>query len=98
MTKEELLAHIEYLKKLATTLDEPDRTLKTVEIRTLENAVDGMSMQDIADKMGSIELPPLEEMDQKIEAARDAAEKEKAKIKTFETIINLVKPVLGLAL
>ena len=98
MTRDELNQKIAALESAASTLKEPDRTLKSVEINTLKNQIDGMALSDIADKMATITTPTVAEMDKKIEAAKEATAAQNMRVDAINSVIGLIKKGVGLDL
>lgn len=102
MTRDKLNQKIAALESAADTLQEPDRTLKTVEINTLKNQIDGLALSDIADKMATISTPTVAEIDKKIEAAKEAAKKATAaqnmRVDAINSVIGLIRKGVGLVL
>ncbi len=98
MTRDELNQKIAALESAANTLQEPDRTLKSVEINTLKNQIDGMALSDIADKMATISTPTVAEMDKKIEAAKEATAAQNMRVDAINSVIGLIKKGVGLVL
>lgn len=98
MTRDELNQKIAALESAANTLQEPDRTLKTVEINTLKNQIDGMALSDIADKMATISTPTVAEMDKKIEAAKKATAAQNMRVDAINSVIGLIRKGVGLVL
>ena len=98
MTRDELNQKIAALESAADTLQEPDRTLKTVEINTLKNQIDGMALSDIADKMATISTPTVAEMGKKIEAAKKATAAQNMRVDAINSVIGLIKKGFGLVL
>lgn len=98
MTKDEILAKITELKEAAEGLDEPEKTFKLSDIDQLEIEVQGMAISDVADKMRTISLPALQDMDAAIQAARDATAAQAQRLAAFDKAYGFIKGALGILL
>ena len=98
MTRDELNQKIAALESAAGTLEEPDRSLTSVEINNLKNQIDGMALADIAAKMATITTPTVAEMDAKIKAAKDATAAQNMRVNAINSVIGLIKKGIGLVL
>jgi hypothetical protein len=98
MTRDELNQKIAALESAASTLEEPDRTLTSVQINNLKNEIDGMALSDIADKMATITTPTIADMDAKIKAAKDATAAQSMRVDAINSVIGLIKKGVGLVL
>ncbi|MEQ8334524.1 hypothetical protein [Nisaea sp.] len=98
MNVEELERKIGELMDAASSLTGPERVLKRIEIRNLENDIDGLANADILDRLNRMELPHLETIDQKIQAAKDATAAEARRADAIGTAIGIIRTGLGLVL
>lgn len=98
MNKQELLDKISQLELAANQMNEPDKTFKLTDVSTLKIAVEGMAISDIAQKMGSIELPKLQEMENGIQVATQAISSHAQRVDAFNKVYGIIKGAIGLAL
>ena len=94
MTKDELKAKIESMKSSAGTLEEPDKTFMLNDIRQLEIKALGLSASQIAQKMQSITLPSIQEMDENIQKAKDATNSHDQRVNYLNLALSFVKGAL----
>lgn len=97
MNIEELNAKISVLMNEANRLTGPERALLRIEIRNLQNDIDGASNQDILNRLGAVKLPDLREIDRQIEAAKTAASNE-AKREAIGVALRVLRVGLGFVL
>ena len=98
MNVEELERKIGALMDAASRLTGPERVLKRIEIRNLENDIDGTATVDILDRLNRIELPDLQTIDRQIQAAKDATAAEARRAEAIGTAIGIIRTGLGLVL
>ena len=96
MDKQELLNKIELLRQAAEQMDEPNRTFKLDDVSQLKIQLESMAISDIADKIRSIELPTITEMETNIQAANEAISNQSQRVEAFNTAYNIIKGVIGL--
>lgn len=97
MNIEELDAKIAVLMNEANRLTGPERALLRIEIRNLQNDIDGASNQDILERLNAIKLPDLQKIDRQIEAAKTAAS-DAAKREAIGVALSVLRAGLGLVL
>ncbi|WP_420405438.1 hypothetical protein [Nisaea sp.] len=97
MTIEELEARISVLMNEANRLTGSERALLRIEIRNLQNEIDGAAIEDILERLNAIKLPDLQKIDRQIEAARTAASEE-AKREAIGVALKVLRSGLGLVL
>ncbi|MBO6562451.1 MAG: hypothetical protein JJ959_18035 [Nisaea sp.] len=97
MNIEDLNAKITALMNEADRLTGPERALLRIEIRNLQNDIDGASNQDILKRLNAIKLPDLREIDQQIEAAKSAAS-DAAKREAIGVALKVLRVGLGFVL
>lgn len=98
MDKQELLKKISQLKQAAQKMDEPDKTFKLDDISKLKISIDSMAVSDIAQKMQSIELPKIQEMDDSIQLAVQAVSSHSQRVNAFNNAYGIIKSALRLAI
>ena len=79
-------------------MDEPDKTFKLDDISQIKISIDSMAVSDIAEKMQSIELPSLQEMDSNIDLAIQATSSHEQRVSAFNKAYGIIKGAIGLAL
>tara|TARA_B100000497_G_C7343860_1_gene225530 strand:+ start:210 stop:506 length:297 start_codon:yes stop_codon:yes gene_type:complete len=98
MNKQELLDKISQLEQAANQMNEPDKTFKLTDVSLLKIAVEGQAISDIAQKMGSIELPKIQEMENGIQVATQAISSHAQRADAFNKAYGIIKSAIGLAL
>ena len=98
MTKDEILEKIAVLNQAAENLEEPDKTLKLSNLDQLKIELLGMAISEIADKMQSITLSDIEEMEANIKVAKDAAVANSDRVAAFNRAYNFIKGTIGIVL
>ncbi|MBO9492419.1 hypothetical protein J7384_18805 [Endozoicomonas sp. G2_1] len=98
MNKQELLDKISQLEQAAEQLDEPDKTFKLTDASKLKIAIEGMAISDIAQKMQSIELPKIQEMESSIHLATQAINSNAQRVDAFNKAYGIIKGALSLAI
>jgi hypothetical protein len=98
MTRQELETKMNELKEAAKNLDEPDKTFSRNEIRRINMDIQGMALDEIRRKLDQIKLPTIEEMDEKIAAAKDATASMEVRVQAFNAGIRILKGALGFVL
>lgn len=96
MTKEEILSKIAELEEAAKSMDEPDKTFKLSDIDQLKIELEGLAISDVAEKMRSISLPEIEQMDSNIAAAKDATAAHSQRVLAFNMAFEFIKGALGI--
>jgi hypothetical protein len=97
MNIEDLYAKITVLMNEADRLTGPERTLLRIEIRNLQNDIDGASNHDVLKRLNAIKLPDLREIDRQIEAAKSAAS-DAAKREAIGVALKVLRVGLGFVL
>ncbi|WP_193181685.1 hypothetical protein [Nisaea sediminum] len=97
MNIEDLNAKITVLMNEADRLTGPERALLRIEIRNLQNDIDGASNQDILKRLNAVKFPDLREIDRQIEAARTAAS-DAAKREAIGVALKVLRVGLGFVL
>jgi hypothetical protein len=90
MTKEELDQKIAALEGAAASLDFDQRT----DLRTLQNHLDGMALNDIAGKLATMQLPDIKELDSKIAAAKQATADRGKAVAAFNAALSIIGSAL----
>lgn len=98
MTKEKLIEEIELLKQAAEGLEEPQRTFNLVDVNNLQIKLEGMALDDVAQKMSAISLPDIESMQTDIQAALDATQSNDSRVAMFNKAFTFVKTALGVVI
>ncbi len=98
MTREELAAKIRALAEVATTLEEPDRSLKLGDIDQLEIELAAMALEETRARLERVQLPDVEQIDAKIAAARDATKSHLFRVDAFNAALGLLKTAAGILL
>lgn len=98
MDKQELLTNIAQLQEAAEQMDEPEKTFKLTDVSILKISVEGMSISDIAQKMQSIELPKIQEMEEGIQLATQAVISHTARVNAFNKAYGIIKGAIELAI
>lgn len=98
MNKQELLNNISQLEQAAEEMDEPDKTFKLTDVSKLKISIEGMAISDIAQKMGSIDLPKIQEMDDNIQLAKQAISSHAQRVDAFNKAYEIIKGAIGLAI
>lgn len=98
MTKDELNEKIESMKSSAGTLEEPDKTFVLNDIRQLEIKALGLSASHIAQKMQSISLTSIQEMDDNIQKAKDATNSYDQRVSYLNLALSFVKGALNIVI
>lgn len=96
MDKQELLNKVAQLERAAEQMDEPDKTFKLDDVSQLKIAIDSMSISDIAQKMQTIELPAIQEMESNIQLATRATTSYAQRVNAFNSAYGVIKGALGL--
>lgn len=94
MNKEQLIQKIESLIQAAEGLEGSERTFKLNDARQLKIKAEGMSIADIAEKMGAISLPQISEMDDAITEASDAIKSHNLRVQAFNKAYGFIKAAL----
>jgi len=97
MNIEELEAKISVLMNAANGLTGPERALLRIEIRNLQNDIDGAANQDILARLNAIKLPDLQKIDRQIEAARTATS-ENGRREAIDIALRVLRAGLGFVL
>ena len=98
MDKQELLNKISQLEQAAEEMDEPDKTFKLTDVSTLKISIEAMAISDIAQKMQSIDLPKINEMEDSIQLATQAISSNAQRVHAFNKAYGIIKGVIGLAI
>lgn len=98
MDKQALLNKIAQLEQAAQQMDEPDKTFKLDDISQLKIFIESMSISDITQKMQSIELPKIQEMDSSIQLAIKATATHLQRINAFNKAYGIIKGAINLVL
>ncbi len=98
MTKDEILTKINLLRQAAASLEEPEKTFKLSDVDQLEIQVQGMTIDEIAKLVNTIELPDLGAMDAAIQGAKDATAAHSKRVEAFNSAYGIIKGVLGIVL
>lgn len=98
MNKQELLDKISQLEQAAKQMNEPDKTFKLTDISTLRIAIEGMAISDIAQKLQSIELPKIQEMEDAIQLATQSTSSHAQRVDAFNKVYGIIKGAIGLAI
>lgn len=98
MDKQSLLNKISQLEQAAQQMDEPDKTFKLDDISELKILIYSMAVPDIVDKMQSIDLPSLQEIDSNIQLAIQATRAHEQRVSAFNKAYEIIKGAIGLAL
>lgn len=98
MNIQELEAKIAQLMDAANGLTGPEKVLKRIEIRNLENDIDGAALDDITTRLNQIALPDLEKIDEKIAAAKNAMSAEAERAQAIGVALGILRTGLGLVL
>ncbi|MGR5159945.1 hypothetical protein [Vibrio owensii] len=98
MDKQALLKKISQLEQAAQQMDEPDKTFKLDDISQLKISIDRMAVSDIAEKMQSIELTSIKEIDSSIQLAKKATSSHIQRVSAFNIAYGIIKGAIGLAL
>lgn len=98
MNAADLKTQLAELEKSVATLNDPEKTLKQVQIRNLQNQLDGMSLDDISKKLEEVPLPDLSEMDKQIKAAKDAEKAQADRVQALNSVFGIVTKAVGLVL
>ena len=83
MNKQEILNKIEVLSQAAEGLDGATKTFKLDDISRLKIKLEGMSISEVADKMSSISLPDISDMNEAIEEASDSINSHEKRVNAF---------------
>lgn len=97
MTIEQLEARIAELMRAANGLTGPERVLLRIEIRNLENEIDGAANDDILRRLNEVVLPDLQKIDAQIDTAKRAVT-EDAKREAISVALRIIRTGLGLVL
>ncbi|MBN7818703.1 hypothetical protein [Bowmanella yangjiangensis] len=98
MNKQEILEKISQLEHSARKMNEPEKTFKLSDASKLKIAIEGMSISDIAQKIGSIDLPKIQEIEENISLAKQAKISHSQRVDAFNTVYGIIKDVIGLAI
>lgn len=98
MDKQELLTKITLLQKAAEKMDDPEKSFKLTDVSILKISIEGMSMSDIAQKMQSIELPKIQEMEESIQLATKAVTSHTARVNAFNKAYGIIKGAIVMAI
>jgi hypothetical protein len=98
MDKQELLANVAQLQEASEQMDEPEKTFKLTDVSILKISIEGMSISDIAQKMQSIELPKIQEMEESIQLATQAVTSHAARVNAFNKAYGIIKSAIELAI
>lgn len=96
MNKQEIIDKIEELKLAAAGLEGATRTFKLDDISRLKIKLEGMSINDVANKMGSISLPDISEMNSAIEDATSSIKSHEQRVNAFNKAFNFIKTSLSI--
>ncbi len=96
MDKQELINKIELLRQAAEQMDEPNRTFNLDDVSQLRIQFESMAISDIAEKMRSIYLPEIAEMNKNIQAANNATTNQSQRVEAFNNAYNFIKRAIGL--
>lgn len=98
MNIEELEAKISELMDAANGLTGPEKALKRIEIRNLENDIDGAVLDEIVQHLNRMALPDIQRIDVQIAAAKDATSAEAQRAEAIGVAIGILRTGLGLVL
>ena len=96
MNKQEILDKIEELNQAAEGLEGATRVFKLNDVSQLKITLEGMSIQDVADKMSSISLPDLSEMEEAIQEASDSIKSHDQRVAAFNKAFSFIKTSLSI--
>jgi hypothetical protein len=95
MNKQETMEKIESLKQAAEGLEGATKTFKLDDISRLKIKLEGMSISEVADKMSSISLPDISDMNEAIEDASDSIKSHEKRVNAFNKAFSFLKTSLG---
>lgn len=98
MNKQELLDKITKLEQSANQMNEPDKTFKLTDVSKIKIAIEGMAISDIAQKIQSIGLPKIQEMEDSIHLATQATSSHTQRVDAFNKVYGIIKGAIGLAI
>lgn len=98
MDKQALLNKISQLEQAAQQMDEPDKTFTLDDISQIKISIASMSISDIAQKMQSLDLHSIQEMDSSIQLAIQATSTHSQRMRAFNNAYGIIKVVIGLVL
>ena len=98
MDKQDLLNKISQLEQAADQMDEPDKTFKLTDVSKLKISIEGMAISDIAQKMQSIDLPKIQEMEDSIRLATQAISSNAQRVDAFNKVYGIIKDAIGLVI
>lgn len=98
MTPEDLNQRIAEMKTVAAALFEPDKTLQQIQIRNLQNQIDGMALAELAAHLEQIALPDLAKIDEMIKEAQDAQKAQEDRVNALNSVFSIVSKAVGLVL
>ncbi len=96
MTKQEMKDRINELRAAAETLTGSDRSDAITEIATLKIQMRGMALGELRAKLDAISLPNLEELDQKIQQAKNAGHAQQMRVAAINQGLRIVRSLLGI--
>ena len=98
MNKSELLNKIDQLRDAAENFEGYEKFAAKDDISNLKIKVNSMIISDIANKMSSISLPEIEDMDDQIKLANDAIKSNESRVSAFNSAYGFLKNALGIVL
>lgn len=91
MNKQELLNKVSELTQAAQQFEEPKKTFKLDDVSELKISIESMSVSDIAEKMRSIDLPSMQEMEDSIQKANEATNTHSQRVDAFNKAYSFIK-------
>lgn len=98
MSKQELLNKIELLRQAAEGLDDPDKTFMLSDISILIIKLESFTLSEITQKMNSMSLPEISDMDTEIQVANNAINSHGNRVLAFNNAFSFIKRAFGIVI
>jgi hypothetical protein len=98
MNKQEILDKIDALKVAAEGFEGSTKTFKLDDVSRLKIKLEGMSIEDIANKMRAISLPDISDMNSAIADAASSIKTHEQRVSAFNKAFTFIKTSLSIVI